>query len=198
MILFALPTSRSGFEWSRGQPDSDYAKRFLLGWDQYEDVCDDLSDAVERYKALGVRSIVLDARRENWITAFAEAEVVIIFAHWLECKTGSGAVEFWDGPFSVEAMVEQIPPEFEGVIDLSVCHPFGFADRAARQKPNCSVWYAEKEVSPSIWAEFYSSIFEVLRQSGMDYREAATRVVLEYRRQSKRGKKTKFKVRRDQ
>lgn len=197
-ILFALPTSRTGFEWSRGQSHSDYAKRFLLGWDQYEDVCDDLINAVERYKALGVVSITRDARREDWTTAFADAKVVILFAHWQDCEAGAGAVEFWDGPYSVETMVEQIPPEFEGVIDLSVCHPFGLADRAAREKPSCSLWYAEYAVSPSIWAEIYCSIFEVLRQSGMDYREAGTKVVLEYRRQSKRRKKAKVKSRREQ
>lgn len=195
-VLFALPTSRVGFEWLRFEAQSEYANRFLLGWDQYEEVCNDLNDAVVRYKAQGVTHVALDARREGWPRAFLDSDVVIIFAHWMEFDTGAGAIEFSDGPFSVDALVDQIPEDFTGVIDLSVCHPFGFADQVARHKPNCSVCYAEYAVSPSIWAEIYCSIFEVLRRTGMDYREAVTRVTLEYRRQAKKNMKGKTRDRR--
>src|SRR5258707_1379754 len=126
-IIFALPTSRTGFEWSRSQTRSEYANGFLLGWDQYEDVCDDLNAALGTYRSLGVTSIALDARRETWARAFRNGEVVLLFAHWLEYGAGGGAIEFWDGPFSVEDLVNQIPEDFRGVIDLSVCHPFGLA-----------------------------------------------------------------------
>jgi hypothetical protein len=198
VVLIALPTSRSGFEWSRAQAQSEYANRFLLGWDQYEGVSDDLTDAVERYKSQGVKHVAVDARQEEWLRTLSEAEVVIIFAHWIESAAGAGAIEFWDGPCSVEELVDQIPVDFNGVIDLSVCHPFGFADQVARHRPNCSVCYAEYAVSPSIWAEIYCSIFEVLRRTGMDYREAVTRVTLEYRRQAKKKMKDKTRDRRHQ
>jgi hypothetical protein len=196
-ILVAIPTSNDGFNQLLDQRDSEYVKRFMGGWMQYEGVSKLLNRAIEKYKNLGLGQVTCNAQQAHWASALLSFRVVILVAHWIEDDHGNSAVEFFDGPYPVRAMVDNIPASFSGVIDLSVCHPYQLV-QTTPQVRSWSVLYSEFEASPILWSEMYCSIFEVLNHYTMDYKEAATEVIREYRRLSKPGREKTNRMRRTQ
>ncbi|WP_158749967.1 hypothetical protein [Acidobacterium sp. S8] len=196
-VAYAIPTSRVRFEWSLHQTHSDYAKGFAGGWYQYREICVEIYEAMQTYRKFGVRRIAQEVCSSQWPQLLFESDVILLFAHWFGPED-KGAVEFWDGPLAVDRMVSEIPFDFKGVIDLSVCHPFGLADKIGRERPNCSAFYAECEVNPNIWAQMYSSTFELLSLTDMPYKEAVMRVALEYRKQSSKGRSSGKSIRKCQ
>jgi hypothetical protein len=183
-VLISIPTARDEFNYLQEQSASSYVKRFLGGWMQYEVVSEALSRAIGKYERLGVGQVTRKSRRADWATALLRFRVVILIAHWIEGGSDQAAVEFFDGAYPTGLMLEDIPRTFNGVIDLSVCHPYELVRRAPRIR-RWSLLYSEFEASPIVWGEIYSSIFEVLNCREMDYKDAATSVIQEYRRRSK-------------
>ncbi len=161
-ISCAFPTNRDDFFTSRRQAHSEYVKRFLGGWEQYEAVSSHLSHCIQRYRVLGV------ARVEERVTAtqlralMQTFKVVILFAHRIEEASGDQYIELWESKIDPESFVELVPAEFTGVIDLSVCGPGMFVDKLNRRLTRCTVGYSDKPVKPTLWAEIYGDVFEIL------------------------------------
>jgi hypothetical protein len=112
-----------------------------------------------------------------------------LFAHSIKADEGSDtptSVELWDCRASAEQFLRGIPKDFDGVIDLSVCDPFEFAEVIERARPNCSVAIVPYAVHPAVWSEVYLTIFEVLNRFHLPYLDALEKVVCEYRAQGKR------------
>jgi hypothetical protein len=174
VIAFALPTTEQGFGWSAQQEHSDYVHRFAAGWDQYRGVCEDLRHCINQCTKVGVQ-IVEQVTFEQWHPLFCN-RVVALFAHWItgtrtagglelaQHSESNGLVELWDCRASVSDLVEAIPEGFDGVLDLSVCHPSTLVDKIKRCRRNCTVRYFPNEVLPSVWAEMYVAVFKYLGQ----------------------------------
>src|SRR5205085_9751112 len=47
---------------------------------------------------------------------FDQHEVVILFSH-----TESSTVEFYDGLFEIDRVIEQVPESFNGIVDITIC-----------------------------------------------------------------------------
>jgi hypothetical protein len=197
VIGYALPTSKDGFQWSISQTHAEYAKKFkAAGWDQYEGVCRELRRGIELYSQCGVRHLHEELRASQWPTLFLEGSVVILFAHWADAQASQATeaistehVEFWDKMESVQNLVNQIPPGFHGVLDLSVCHPCALVEKIGRARSDFTTCYIPFAVSPTVWSEIYGSIFRTLAQFEANYVDVLEKVVVEYRRQAGRRKK---------
>jgi hypothetical protein len=209
VIAFALPTSEEGFRWSAQQQHSDYVHRFLAGWDQYREVCMDLRHCIGECSNVGVQ-IVEEVKFAQWEILF-RSRVVALFAHWVtatgtvsslpdsidterELSKSRDVVELWDCRACIDDLVDGIPDSFEGVLDLSVCHPSTLVDKIKRHRRNCTVRYFPNELLPSVWAEMYIAVFSYLGQfggnttggdskNGADYCDVLEQVAREFRSQ---------------
>lgn len=86
-------------------------------------------------------------------------DVVILFAHW-----GKSSVEFHDGFASIPAIVEKIPTDFDGIIDLCTCHPELLTIALRQERPKCLVKFVNNEVIPYQWLHLYLALFTHLKK----------------------------------
>jgi hypothetical protein len=209
VIAFALPTTEQGFKCSVRQRHSEYVHRFAGGWEQYRTVCEDLRNCINQCRKIGVQ-IVEEVRFDQWQALFQNC-VVALFAHWISdigevesigegraTRSSDETIELWDCQASADDLVSQIPDEFDGVLDLSVCHPFVLVDKIKRCRRKCTVKYFPDELLPSVWAEMYIATFRYLEQTagndaaggssnhGADYCDVLEQVAREFRSQSGR------------
>jgi hypothetical protein len=187
-VACAFPTSREDFDASLRHPYSEYAKRFVGGWSQYEPVCSVLQSGMTRYRSLGVLRVEERVKQATWREFFDCASVAILFAHHIVRNDGNEYIELWDTVLDPKTFAQLTPAGFTGVVDLSVCGPGRFVDQLKRHLPNCTVSYSTQNVSPMIWSQIYGDVFELLiRFPGSSYEDVLTKVILEYRKQARGG-----------
>lgn len=100
--------------------------------------------------------------------------VVVLFSHWKD-----DTVEFYDGLKNISEIVEGIPSDFHGILDLCVCHPDGLALLIRKKKPNCLVRYIPKKATPLFWLNFYLVLFTYLKSIDLPYLKALEDVIFE-------------------
>jgi hypothetical protein len=93
--------------------------------------------------------------------------VVVLFSHWAGDK-----VEFFDGMAGVERIMAEIPPAYEGVLDLCVCHPIALVERLLASRPPYLVRYMKQEAAPHYWLYFYRDMFSYMGARNADYLKA--------------------------
>jgi hypothetical protein len=109
-------------------------------------------------------------------------DVIILFAHW-----HSKAVEFHSGLVDIPSIVENVPINFDGIIDLCVCHPEALAIALRVSRPNCLVKYVNEKADPAFWLYFYLALFTHMNQHDLGYLTALADVIREFLR--KKGKR---------
>lgn len=123
--------------------------------------------------ALGAR-IIHELTLSEFGNLFANKniDVVILFSHWNE-----NTVEFYDGLYEVSVIVQKVPPEFGGIIDLCVCHPERLAIELRQERPRCLTRYANNIATPSFWLYFYLALFRFLSDCNLTYLSALEKTV---------------------
>jgi len=163
-IAFGIPTTREEFFRSFSPPQSDYTSHWLGGWGQYRaQFIADLDVVAPDLECAGV-ALVRGLRLGELSDLFSKHKVVVLFSHW----TADG-VEFFDGLASTEQILPEIPPAFEGVFDLCVCHPIALVQKIFASRPPYSVRYVEHEAAPHYWLYFYRDIFSHMKATKSDY-----------------------------
>jgi hypothetical protein len=166
-IAFGIPTTRDEFFHSLSAPESDYAKRWLGGWGQYRaQFVADLDTVAPDLERVGV-ALVRGLRVEQLSTLFFNHRVVVLFSHWTGDK-----VEFFDGMAGAERIVPEIPPDYQGVFDLCVCHPNALVERLLALRPPYFVKYVRQEAAPHYWLYFYRDMFSYMEAKNADYLDA--------------------------
>ncbi len=163
VMLFGLATDREQFFADQSRQDRDFSRRFRGVWLRYQREVAAVVGATEPVlRSLGVsvehRSTLHDLSR-----ACERYRVVLLFSHW-----ASGAVEFHDGLHPWERVAAAIPQDFDGVIDLCVCHPLPLA-YALRRRHTCLVRYSPVTATPAFWLYMYVAIFRELAVNGGSY-----------------------------
>jgi hypothetical protein len=177
VLAFGIPTDEEDFETSIKDPKRDYSKHYLAGWGQYRrNFVSQVEDYTRRYEALGVH--VIRGLQSSEIPAlFTIGSVVTLFTHW----TVAG-VEFCDGILSLPTLVEAVPCDFSGVLDLCVCHPDDLAALLLRDRPLCTIRYLSNKASPLFWLGFYAALYELLAlRRGRTYSEELTELAIQLR-----------------
>jgi hypothetical protein len=91
-------------------------------------------------------------------------KVVILFTHWKD-----NTVEFFDGMATLDEIIKVIPNNFDGIVDLCVCHPENLAIKIRNHLPPTSlIRYTEVENTPYKWLYFYWAVFTILDESDLD------------------------------
>lgn len=166
-IAFGIPTTREEFFRSFSPPVSDYTRRWLGGWGQYRaQFVADLETVAPDLEGAGV-ALVRGLRLPDLAGLFTKYSVVVLFSHW----TADG-VEFFDGTGSAEQILHEIPSQYDGVVDLCVCHPLALVEKLLAQRPPYFVKYVQDEAAPHYWLYFYRDIFSYMQRAKADYMDA--------------------------
>ena len=183
-IGFGIPTSKTDFEHDLARQDKDFANKFKA-WSIYKDQVVDhfiqLKTPIEQLGVCLVEQLTLEKFRNLFLND--AYDVIILFSHW-KSKT----VEFYDGLKTISDIIDAVPLEFSGIIDLCVCHPTELRIRLDKERPNCVVKFSTAKSLPLFWLNFYDTLFTYLQQYDAAYADAAE-TVLNLFQQSTKGAK---------
>jgi hypothetical protein len=142
-------------------------------WQKYEfHVLNPFSSTRQKLVALGV-DVYDDLTLHQFGTSFkGNYSVVILFSHWRD-----DGIEFSDRVFKSPEVAEQISPDFEGILDLCVCHPTAFVTRIKKEKPSCLVRFTNHQATPALWLYFYRALFQLLDKGAYNYLDALEKTV---------------------
>lgn len=142
-------------------------------WQKYEfHVLNPFTYTRENLVALGVH-VSDDLTLHQFGSLFRENHsVVILFSHWR--KDG---IEFSDRLFDSQEIADQIPSDFEGILDLCVCHPTTFVNLIRKEKPSCLVRFTNRQATPALWLYFYRALFQLLHKDTYNYLDALEKTV---------------------
>lgn len=168
-IAVGLPLTRTEFEKSLKHSPDIYGAGFAAGWNQYAaqwltpchrflNECMDLGVMYEPTDSLLAVKKCFDRR---------EMRVLLLISHWHE-----GRIE-WSGRFeSIESLVACIQKDFDGVLDLCICHPKRLRELLDLDRPNCLIRYSTQEVDPEYWLPYFKGLFRLLNEGGYCYASA--------------------------
>lgn len=165
-----IPTSEAGYRQSLQAPGEPFAKRFgtyAQYWNQIVRPVQSLADRVTRFGVRLVRDLTLDGFGS--LCSDEKVHAVILFSHWAE-----DSVEFFDGFASIEAVIETVPTEGSGVLDLCVCHPLDLISQLRKDRPGYLIHFRQIEAQPRFWLSFYPALFLSLHRSPRSYLDAFT------------------------
>lgn len=151
VLALAIPLTREGFLADLKQPEiKDFVFQFckLRGleradpdfcWQVYESeeaafvsaVCDE----VVRH---GIK-VANDVSRGDLTKLFAQFSVVTLVAHSRFAESEAADIEFSDGLVTTPELVQSIPIDFSGLLDLTVCNSVIPAAVIRENRPNCLV-----------------------------------------------------------
>lgn len=164
VLAFGIPTSKENFHNDLKRTDKEFAKMFEAGWARYNiEIIQVLEGLKKEYNKVGL-NIVYDLTLSNFRKLFLNYDVVILFSHWKENE-----IEFSDGFVNTTEILNHIPNDFNGIVDLCVCSPKELAMGIRKTKMNCVVKYTNGKAIPSFWLHFYSVLFNYLKNNDVYY-----------------------------
>jgi hypothetical protein len=159
-LAVCLPTSRERFMKARADVENrDFVLHHCATWEKYNHyVMSHLSIVLPELIRMGV-CVQLDVTHCDFsrLLSSARSRVIILFAHYVE-----GAAEFADGLHSDEAVTLAVPCEFDGLLDLCVCHPKLLVQRLRDERPRCLVKFTNRPARTSFWIHLYRVLFAIL------------------------------------
>jgi hypothetical protein len=182
IIVFGIPTSKEKFRQHQLSKNSDFAKRFT-NWSQYHyQFVSNIERLSPIITELGV-SIIYDLKFRDFETLFNKnkIDVIVLFSHW-----NSNSIEFDDGLADIQSIVNKIPLDFYGILDLCVCHPEELTKMLRKFRPNCLVKYTHKKATPFLWIYFYMVLLKYLKDYDVTYLEALEKIINEFLTNNKR------------
>jgi len=190
VLAFGIPTKKEDFWKYLEHPKKDFAKKFYkkysresytrktnesLVWKEYHNQIIFHLDIVKPK----ITNFGTEVHDELTLSGFGKLfqdnkfDVIILFSHWKE-----DAVEFDDGLAKTDAILEQVPKEFSGIIDLCVCNPKNLRIQLDLLRPNCIVKFSEQNIKiPFFWLYFYQELFRYLEQNKTNYLEAVDTIL---------------------
>lgn len=175
-MAVAVPTSRDSYlEHIAAPRHRDFVPRICPVWAKYQrELVEPFAEVLPRIQGAGVK-VVVRATLKDWAALLSDGfAVVVLIAHY-----NSWAVEFYEGMVDIDQVVAAVPQGYEGVLDLCVCHSERLVT-SLKLGRNCLVRFSSASATPSVWAYFYSVLFEVMTAQRCDYLSAvekATRLL---------------------
>jgi hypothetical protein len=173
-IAFGIPTDELSFARAMKNRGSDYVRRYLGGFTQYEKhLLKDLDRFLvflAKWNVHVERTVTAERLSALLSGAF---DVVTLFSHGTE-----NSVEFTDGLVEVNSIVDCVPLNYSGFIDLCVCHPLGLVNELKFRRPNCHVKWEPLEVEPVEWMYIYPLLFSELARGQSTYLQAWKNVII--------------------
>ena len=126
---------------------------------------------------LGARVVVIERATLVAVSAACNARtpVVIVVSHW-----AGGTVELYDQMHPMDTIVQAIPDDYDGFVDLLICIPRPLALALRDSKPDCLIRYAEAKVRPRLWFPYFEALFHRLSAGDVSYLDSSREVLLAF------------------
>jgi hypothetical protein len=172
-VLMAIPTSEAAFERDLWDEQKDFIRNQCPVWRSYESIVRVYERARDRWQRQHVavlEDVTLDIFRER-LHARART-ITILFAHWAQ-----DAVEFADRIVPIAEVVDAVPADYDGLLDLSVCHPGPLASALSTARPRSLTKVSDLSVTPELWIGLYTVVFTLLAHGARQYVQAIEEAV---------------------
>lgn len=180
MFAFGIPLSKDDFLEDLKHPNKNFARKFHGVWERYfEEIVGDFEMIRPRLTELSV-TLCPELTFEKFGLLFQEGfDVIILFSHW-----EGDAIEFYDGFVDYKDIVEKIPESFDGVLDLTVCHPDRLVVALRGDRARCLIRSIKekKKLIPHYWLFFFLALFTHLKYCDLTYLQAVEDVVAGFRK----------------
>jgi len=175
VLGFGIPTSKESFFQDQENENKDFAKMFGGVWSKYyHQFIKDLKLIEPQLLETGLK-IKHNITLADYHQMFSNNQLIILFSHWKDDK-----VEFSNGLRPICEIVDGIPNNYAGIIDLCVCHPNELAVQIREKKTNCLVRYIPRKATPYFWLNFYLALFNYLKEENISYLKALDDVIAEF------------------
>ncbi|MDX2044364.1 MAG: hypothetical protein SF097_24355 [Acidobacteriota bacterium] len=170
VFAFGIPLTKEAFLKDLGHPNKNFARKFHGVWEKYfEEIVSHFEMVRPRLIELGV-ALCPELTFEKFGHLLREGfDVIILFSHWEE-----DAIEFFDGFVDYRKIVETIPESFDGVLDLTVCHPERLVVALRGERTRCLIRSIreKKKLIPHYWLYFFLALFTHLKFCNLTYLQA--------------------------
>jgi hypothetical protein len=183
-LVVAVPLTRDHFLADAADMRKDFVRQFAASfagypaerlWLDYAPFATYALQVVGEARAMGVDTAT-DATFAAWTVATGRHDVITLVAHWIEGPLP--AIEYADGPRRVDDVVETLPRDFAGLIDLTVCHSTRAIGAIKKARPRCSVLGNREPARLDVRLAMYRQIIRLVDREGTCYVDAAKRVHL--------------------
>jgi hypothetical protein len=152
---------------------SGYAPEQL--WRDYERIAGFTLQIVSEAREAGVQAVT-DGCYGSWTAMAATSDVITLVAHWVAGPPAG--FEYADGPRPLDEVVDALPEDFGGIIDLTVCHSTNAIPAFKKARPRCSVLANREPARLDLRLAMYRQILRLVRRERQGYIAAAQRVHL--------------------
>ena len=168
-MVFGIPTTKAQFFDNFRNSEKDFVRHFKGGWAQYYNQIVSNSDRILPVLSEFGVTVIQKIDPESFSKLFRESiyDVIILFSHW-----HNDTIELSDHLYNISNIVDAIPYEFNGILDLCVCHPENLTILLRRDRPNCLTRYTQQKATPYIWLHFYLVLFKNLMERELTYLQA--------------------------
>lgn len=168
-IAFGIPVSLEDF---RRKPTHGFARQFWQANGRIKRFLADYeltSGVMKECKTCVITNLTL----ERFGDLFQRHQVVILFSH-----AENSSVEFHEGLVEIDRVVQQIPEQFDGILDITMCFSRELFRALRRERPKCFPFYAtEESLDAQAWLFFYKALFMYLKHRDLSYPEASKDLV---------------------
>ena len=172
VVGFGIPTTANEFLQAKQSGRSDYVNSWFGGLPQFRRT---LLRDFERFLCFAnlcdlpiVTALTMPTFSKLLAGKFS---VVVLFSHF-DCDH----VEFHDGFVSSQRVLDAVPLDFEGILDLCVCHPSSLVKKLDADRP-CLVKWTERPTAPAYWLMIYEALFTALQSQRLTYLEALDEIM---------------------
>lgn len=100
-----------------------------------------------------------------------------LFAHCPE-KASSGAIEFADGLHTIAELVDVVPADFSGVMDLTICYFTRLMEAIKHKAPRCQIVLNRKRASLGLRLAIYREAVRLVATGGYSHVDALAEIQL--------------------
>ncbi|MBF0607398.1 MAG: hypothetical protein SFH39_08120 [Candidatus Magnetobacterium sp. LHC-1] len=176
-LAFAIPLDEDSFEQNRKVPDREYTKKNLQdNWEWcYLEVAGIYEKMETKFQQLGVNMFYnVTFKRFKYLLECGEFDVIILFAHFRNNESGlcKPGIEFFDGFATIPEIVNAVPYDFSGILDLTVCKPETLVVKLKERNLKYLIKSGFVNLTPAIWIDFYLLLFKYLYDNKATYVKA--------------------------
>ncbi|KJU81627.1 hypothetical protein MBAV_006189 [Candidatus Magnetobacterium bavaricum] len=177
-LAFTIPLDEESFKQKEKVPDREYTKE--TRWELYEKKIAGIYEKMKsNFQQLGVNifyNVTLDCFKG---LLDGEIDVVILFAHFRNNDSGlyKPGIEFFDGFATIPEIVDVVPYNFSGILDLTVCNPTTLVVKLKEKNRDYLIKSGFGNATPVVWMGFYLALFKYLHDNDSTYIKALEETV---------------------
>lgn len=145
-------------------------------WADYARIAALSQEVITEARKLGVL-VATQATLADFRRVVRKRPVCTLFAHWAQLSD-EGWVEFSDGGATCQELINELPRNYAGTLDLAICNSILCGQNIKRARPRSSVIMHRDESSIGPRVALYGELLRVLASEPTTYTGAWTRVNL--------------------